>query len=222
MNELFSVLPGTQATYIDFLPFCLNFFSGLAIAAVITTYYVRVLKRSLDLSFNATILMLYAVGILLIGTVVQYSLSLSLGLVGAISVVRFRTPVRNPLDLVYLLILTAVCISASAGYLAIAAVGAGSVLLIQSVSLLRSDTAASSVQNLTIHLKKLKSSEASDFASLLTPFGKATLVNLQSEADWTHYNYQLSLNPTTNIGELERTLQDTSSIESFALYTQDL
>ena len=38
----------------------------------------------------------------LIITVVKSSLALSLGLVGALSIVRFRTPIKDPEDLVYL------------------------------------------------------------------------------------------------------------------------
>ena len=40
----------------------------------------------------------------LIITVVKYSLALSLGLVGALSIVRFRTPIKEPEELAYLFI----------------------------------------------------------------------------------------------------------------------
>ena len=44
----------------------------------------------------------------LVITVVKSSLALSLGLVGALSIVRFRTPVKEPEDLVYLFLSIAI------------------------------------------------------------------------------------------------------------------
>ena len=41
---------------------------------------------------------------MLVITVVKSSLALSLGLVGALSIVRFRTPIKEPEDLVYIFI----------------------------------------------------------------------------------------------------------------------
>jgi hypothetical protein len=49
---------------------------------------------------------------ILIISVVKSSLALSLGLVGALSIVRFRTPIKEPEELAYLFI----CIAAGLGY----------------------------------------------------------------------------------------------------------
>jgi len=44
---------------------------------------------------------------------IQYSLPLSLGLLGALSFVRFRTPIKDPEEIGYLLLLISVSISAA-------------------------------------------------------------------------------------------------------------
>jgi uncharacterized membrane protein YhiD involved in acid resistance len=52
---------------------------------------------------------------LLVITVVKSSLALSLGLVGALSIVRFRTPIKEPEDLVYIFISIGIGLSLGAG-----------------------------------------------------------------------------------------------------------
>ena len=53
---------------------------------------------------------------ILIITVVKSSLALSLGLVGALSIVRFRTPIKEPEELVYLFLAIALGLGYAAGY----------------------------------------------------------------------------------------------------------
>ena len=52
----------------------------------------------------AHMLPILSVVIFLVISVVKSSLALSLGLVGALSIVRFRTPIKDPEELVYLFI----------------------------------------------------------------------------------------------------------------------
>lgn len=56
----------------------------------------------------ARVLMFIAATTLLIITVVKTSLALSLGLVGALSIIRFRTPVKEPEELAYLFLAIAI------------------------------------------------------------------------------------------------------------------
>jgi hypothetical protein len=52
----------------------------------------------------------------LIITIVKSSLALSLGLVGALSIVRFRTPVKEPEELAYLFMAIAIGLGMGADY----------------------------------------------------------------------------------------------------------
>ena len=65
---------------------------------------------------------LFALATFLIISVIKVSLILSLGLVGALSIVRFRTAIKEPEQIVYLFMLIAVSISAGAGQIIIATV----------------------------------------------------------------------------------------------------
>lgn len=64
----------------------------------------------------------------LIITVVKSSLALSLGLVGALSIVRFRTPIKEPEELAYLFLAIAVGLSLGADQVMAASLGGLSIL----------------------------------------------------------------------------------------------
>ena len=68
-------------------------------------------KRSNSLSSKyqlSTIIPILSAATYLVILIVKSSLALSLGLVGALSIVRFRTPVKEPEDLVYLFLAIAI------------------------------------------------------------------------------------------------------------------
>jgi len=62
----------------------------------------------------STNLFSFVVSIFLIVSVIKTSIALSLGLVGALSIIRFRTAIKEPGQLITLLILTALSISVAA------------------------------------------------------------------------------------------------------------
>ncbi len=67
--------------------------------------YAQVLSNKRKL---ARVLVFLATTTLLVITVVKTSLALSLGLVGALSIIRFRTPIKEPEELAYLFLAIAV------------------------------------------------------------------------------------------------------------------
>lgn len=66
---------------------------------------------------------IYSIAIFLIITVIQSSIALSLGLVGALSIIRFRTAIKEPEQLVYLLMCTGIGIGAAANQLEAVLIG---------------------------------------------------------------------------------------------------
>ena len=72
----------------------------------------------------------------LIITVVKSSLALSLGLVGALSIVRFRTPIKEPEELAYLFIAIALGLGLGANQV-VATVAAGIFILVMMVAIKR-------------------------------------------------------------------------------------
>ena len=101
MNELAS-LDLTVSNSINILSLILSMIGVAILCYLVALQYERYFPHiSRSQSMNKTI---FSVGIItfLIISVVKSSLALSLGLVGALSIIRFRTPIKEPFELSYL------------------------------------------------------------------------------------------------------------------------
>ena len=111
------------------IAFVLAFLIGLFIFFIYKKCYSGVMYSA---SFGVTLVAMALITTLLIMTVVS-NIVLSLGMVGALSIVRFRTAVKEPMDIVFLFWAIAVGIVLAAGLIPLAVFGSifiGIVLLI--------------------------------------------------------------------------------------------
>lgn len=69
----------------------------------------------------------------LVIAIVKSSLALSLGLVGALSIVRFRTPIKEPEELAYIFLSIAIGLGTGAGHLMATTAAIGMILLILAI-----------------------------------------------------------------------------------------
>jgi len=93
---------------ISIVDLTINLLIGMGLSLILAAYYMRFGRTYSDRTNHARILPVLAVTTLLVITVVKSSLALSLGLVGALSIVRFRTPIKEPEELVYLFLAIAI------------------------------------------------------------------------------------------------------------------
>ncbi len=82
----------------------LNLALGATCTYILSWHYVRFGKTNSNRAELAQVFPIIAMTTVLIISVVKSSLALSLGLVGALSIVRFRTPIKEPEELGYLFI----------------------------------------------------------------------------------------------------------------------
>ena len=102
-------------TQVELIPTLFNFFMCLLMSVIVRDFYIR---RSFSLSGKmhiGSILPILSGVVFLVIIVVKTSLALSLGLVGALSIVRFRTPIKEPEELVYLFLAIAIGLGYAAG-----------------------------------------------------------------------------------------------------------
>ncbi|WP_051545090.1 DUF4956 domain-containing protein [Butyrivibrio sp. MC2021] len=93
------------------------------ISLYICLIYKRYNKNSFfDRSFHLALFGLSIITAMVILTI-QSNIVVSLGMVGALSIVRFRTAIKNPMDLVFLFWSISVGIVCGAGYAMIAVIG---------------------------------------------------------------------------------------------------
>jgi len=99
--DAYALIQGTQ---VPLLALLLNIGLGLLMALVLRWHFRRFSSTLANRDQFANVFPFILLTTLLIITIVKSSLALSLGLVGALSIVRFRTPIKEPEELAYLFI----------------------------------------------------------------------------------------------------------------------
>ncbi|MBC7448355.1 MAG: DUF4956 domain-containing protein [Hymenobacteraceae bacterium] len=109
------------------LPFLYKLLTAAGLAWLVAIFYVRFGGSLADRRALARQFLLLTLTTLLIIHVVKTSIALSLGLVGALSLIRFRTAIKEPEELGYLFLSVAIGLAVGAGY---ALLTAGGVLVV--------------------------------------------------------------------------------------------
>ncbi len=100
-----------------------NLALGMLLSTITAWHYSRRAKKKVLRRDLGLVLPVIALTTLLVISVVKSSLALSLGLVGALSIVRFRTPIKEPEELAYIFLAIAVGLSLGADQREAAALG---------------------------------------------------------------------------------------------------
>ena len=93
-----------------------NFIGAMLVSFLVRAFYVRYSYSLTGKVHIGSIIPILTAIVFLVIIVVKSSLALSLGLVGALSIVRFRTPIKEPEELVYLFLAIAIGLGFGAGY----------------------------------------------------------------------------------------------------------
>lgn len=111
-----------------------DFLINLAVVAILTVllriYYVRHGNTVSNRSRFASNFLILGLTTMLIITIVKSSIALSLGLVGALSIVRFRAAIKDPEELTYLFLTIGIGLAAGANQPLIAILAFAFILLI--------------------------------------------------------------------------------------------
>ena len=101
----------------------------MILVSVVSWYYKKFSQSLGGKTHVGSVLPLIGLTVFMVIVVVKSSLALSLGLVGALSIVRFRTPIKEPEELGYLFLTIAVGLGFGAGYKIITIITTTSILL---------------------------------------------------------------------------------------------
>tara|TARA_B100000963_G_C22639593_1_gene679682 strand:+ start:7022 stop:7696 length:675 start_codon:yes stop_codon:yes gene_type:complete len=114
MNDImdFSNLELSSTSLSQFL---IGFIVTVFLSLLLRLIYIKYSDSVSNKSLIANIFPLFGVSIFLIVITIKSSIVLSLGLVGALSIIRFRTAIKEAEQIVYFLILTGVAIATAAG-----------------------------------------------------------------------------------------------------------
>lgn len=110
MNKFqsFQEFLATESTEVSLLGFSINLLMAAVLAGLLAVLYVRFGKSISNRKLFAANFLALTMTTMFIITVVKSSLALSLGLVGALSIVRFRAAIKEPEELSYLFLAIAI------------------------------------------------------------------------------------------------------------------
>lgn len=123
-------LLATQNININIDSFIFSILLSIILSFLVQKFYIKfstTLANKVEFSKNFLIL---AATTTIIITIVKSSLALSLGLVGALSIVRFRAAIKEPEELVYLFLIISIGLGCGAGQFYVISVGVILILFI--------------------------------------------------------------------------------------------
>jgi uncharacterized membrane protein YhiD involved in acid resistance len=110
--------------------FIINLLVATILASLIQLFYIRFGTSITNRKRFSNIFLPLALATMLIITIVKSSIALSLGLVGALSIVRFRAAIKDPEELTYLFLIIGVGLGTGAGQSRITVLAMAFILLL--------------------------------------------------------------------------------------------
>jgi len=193
---------------VDLEVFILNLISAILLSFFVQLTYNRTsntLSNSASFSKNFIILGLTTTIII---TIVKSSLALSLGLVGALSIVRFRAAIKEPEELVFLFLIIAIGLGCGANQIKITAVGTFIAIgIIFTMYFLKKSKKDVSVNNFNISLISNKTLDKEKIKSLIDMVTKNSsqneFISISQDADSTTINLFSKFDNFNNINQLK-------------------
>ena len=198
----------------------ISFIEGLLLAGVLSfviqiTYlkFSTSLSNKFDFSKNFIILGLTTT---LVITIVKSSLALSLGLVGALSIVRFRAAIKEPEELVYLFLIISTGLGCGAGQLKITLIGilfSILIIIIFSVFWQRKKIIEDEILNSSIIFNnRVSDQEVDNLINKIKPLcSEIKFISLSSTENQTTLNLDLQPKNFKNVGEIIATVKKIDS-----------
>lgn len=108
---------------VEVFPFMVQLLLTVLLSLLIGFFYIKYGNSLSNRKALSRVLVLVSLTTMIIITIVKGSLALSLGLVGALSIVRFRTAIKEPEELAYFFMVIAIGLGIGAGQLLVTIIG---------------------------------------------------------------------------------------------------
>ncbi len=199
------------------IPFTLfNFFVCVIVSFIIRNFYIKYSYSLTGKHHIGSIIPILSSVIFLVIIVVKSSLALSLGLVGALSIVRFRTPIKEPEELVYLFLAISTGLGYGAGYTLITSILTLLILFFIYIFLFKKQSIKTNEYNVLIERigSNLKFDDIINNLSIYCDTIK--LIRVDSDKENQTIVLLVTVNNQTNIDNILETLKkDSNSSVSF-------
>lgn len=184
MNKLetFEQFLATETARIEIWGFLFNLVLAAVLAYILSELYIRYGRSLSNRRVFSKVFVIIAMTTMVIITIVKSSLALSLGLVGALSIVRFRAAIKEPEELGYLFLNIAIGLGLGANQRVITVIGFFTI--IATIFLLRSrhEAAENSSLHLSISSENTSSVSLNSIIDVLKKFTKAIELRRYNES----------------------------------------
>ena len=116
MDSIENLIATQQFTEASLFSVLFNLLLCTLLLSLVSWFYKKYSRSLGGKDHVGSVLPLIGLTVFMVITVVKSSLALSLGLVGALSIVRFRTPIKEPEELGYLFLTIAIGLGFGAGF----------------------------------------------------------------------------------------------------------
>ena len=208
-NDLLNAFDTNLVIQIDLLNFVINLLIVIILTYVVQLTYNKTSRTlSNEKNFSKNFILLGLTTAIVI-TIVKSSLALSLGLVGALSIVRFRAAIKEPEELVYLFLIIAIGLGCGAGQVKITI--AGTIIAIITIFILYSRNKKSQklgLETFNVSLvtpQKINSSELKGVVDVMSQHSnKCELVSISSNQDNSSINLIINISDFESITKLNQ------------------
>ena len=217
INNLFDS-PVRNTNQFEIFFFILALSLSIVFSLTLKFFYVKFWKTISDKENISSNFVLLTLIITIIIAVVKSSLALSLGLVGALSIVRFRTPIKDPEELIFLFICIALGLSLGAFQFVYASLGLIFVLLIIFSRSRSNDKKSQNNFFLTINENNF---DIEQFLKKSSNFFETIILKKFEKSDTDkEIIFNMSLKKNINFQEFELFLKE-NNIKNYTFYDQD-
>lgn len=206
MNDLLNQFTLDSGETFSIVNYLINIVLCAILLFILSLVYVKFGRSLSNRHQLSKVLIIVGVTTFIIISIVKSSLALSLGLVGALSIIRFRTAIKEPEELGYFFIAIAIGLGFGANQLVPTAIGA--IVLFLIIFLAGRGSAKSlTSQNLLVSKPSLDVEDRADFQKsvmdVLTQSSSRTeLIRMSLNESQLDYNFLVVLNDLNGINQI--------------------
>ena len=212
LTDLANQFGSGESTIVDFL---INILITIVLAYIIGLVYSKYGNSISNRRKLMQVFVLIAITVMLVISIVKTSLALSLGLVGALSIVRFRTAIKEPEELVYFFIAIALGLGMGANQRMVTLSGA--IVIILYIIIQNFNASKSAVQqNLIVTISNVsgKSMDENIIIDLLKNYcSKLELRRLDESGDSTELSLHIEFKDIDSILKAKNELKALGDIQ---------
>ena len=227
MNKINLDFFANQTIQIDLSNFVINLITAIILSFLVQQTYNKTAKTLSNVQNFSKNFVILGLTTAIIITIVKSSLALSLGLVGALSIVRFRAAIKEPEELVFLFLIISVGLGCGAGQLGITIIGTIiAIIIILALSRSESREKRIKTENFNFSIiskKKLDSKNLKDVIDIVTNNSDdCELISISQNSDGTNINLLSRFSKISNIENINDELKEKFPSLDFVLVRESI